>query len=160
MPGIRFLRLLIVCERFAISLYMIVALIHSDRNKIHVAWQNGEIHCLFFTFGSAAHAPIIIKKWSQAASLYLSPTNAFNFCILKNTYPRVSTLCIDSRKDVDTRRAHVRYYVANPTDLQNGNATPKNYSLHKKKGEEKGKLLNKIFNLHMEYAYVYKNILY
>lgn len=93
-------------------------------------------HRLFLSFGSAAHAPIIIMKRSQLsqdASLYLAPTNTYNFCILKNhTYPRVSTLCIDSKKDVDTRQAFVRYYVTDPIDLQNGNATRTNCRLYEK----------------------------
>lgn len=92
---------------------------------------------------------IIIKKWSQlsqAASLYLALTNIFNFCILKNhTYSRVSTLCIDSKKDVDTRRAHVRYYVTDPIDLQNGNATRTNCRLYEKGTRGRKIVTNKNF---------------
>lgn len=113
---------------------------------------------LFFSFGLVARAPIIIKKWSQPASLYLLPTNAFNFCILKNRiYPRVSTLCIHSRKDVDTCRAHVRYYVADPIDL---NGTLHGRITTSVKKRRRGSRYERIFNLYVKCAYVYKNILY
>lgn len=48
MPGEqRVSQVLILCERFMISLYVITALIHGDRNEIRMARRNGEVPFIF-----------------------------------------------------------------------------------------------------------------
>lgn len=99
------------------SLSTIVILIHSDRNEIRVAEQDDARHRLFFSFGSTAHAPIIIKEVIPHLSslIFCFPSAiAIQFLYAWKAYTRSCTenvLCIDSKKDVDTRRARVRWGV-------------------------------------------------